>query len=93
MNYTQEQLKEFAANMDLFSGLKDVLEALNKGEGLNMKEIGERVKLSAYPRDKAILALEFPGFIAKKEYAGSKIYSITDQGRKLYQILEGVQNE
>lgn len=89
MVYTQEQLKEFAENMDLFSGLQDVLETLSKEDGLNMKDIGERVNLSAYPRDKAILALEFPGFISKKEYAGSKIYSITEQGKKLYQILGG----
>lgn len=89
MIYTKEQLQEFADNMELFRGLQDVLEALNNEGGLNMKDIGERVNLSTYPRDKAILALEFPGFISKKEFGGSKIYSITEQGKKLYQILGG----
>lgn len=89
MVYTHEQLKEFAGNMNLFSGLQDVLELLSNENGLNMKDIGEKVNLNVYPRDKAILALEFSGFISKKEFAGSKIYSLTEQGRTLHQILGG----
>lgn len=86
--YTSDQLLEFAKNASLFSGLTDVLNVLVSEEaGLKMKDIGERVNLGPYPRDKAILALEFSGFIAKREAAGSKIYTVTEQGKKLRDML------
>lgn len=82
--YTQEQLNEFKKNFTLFSGLSKILKVLaEEPQGINMKDIGERVNLGPYPRDKAILALEFSGFIRKEEIAGAKIFTVTEQGKKL----------
>lgn len=82
--YTQEQLNEFKKNFALFSGLSKILKVLaDEPQGMNMKDIGERVNLGPYPRDKAILALEFSGFINKQEIAGAKVYTVTEQGKRL----------
>lgn len=89
MVYTEQQLKEFAKNSELFQGLRDVLKALNEeADGLRVKDIGDKIMKGTYPRDKAIIALEFSGFISKREASVAKIYTITGQGKKLlYEIL------
>lgn len=89
MVYTQEQLHEFADNLELLGGLTSVLEALNEEENLTVTEIGNRIQQSAYPRDKVILALEFAKFISCKYKGTSKLYSITEQGKRLYQLILG----
>lgn len=81
--YSEDQIKEFVENTKLFEPLEEVLELLEKSGELSMKDIGDRAKVSIYPRDKAILALEFAGFIKKVERKRSKIYSITDAGKRL----------
>lgn len=85
--YEAEQIAEFARKIDLFIPMQEILNLLDTSAEMNMKDIGNSVGISTYSRDKAILALEFPGFIAKKEIAGAKIYFITEQGKKLIEEI------
>lgn len=89
-SYTDEQLNELAGKIELFSPMGDVIQLLvDSDDGMNMKDIGEKLGLNAYPRDKAMLALEFAGFINKKAVSGSKVYWITESGKKLHEIIRG----
>jgi len=90
MNYTNEQILAFKDNLDLFEPMKKVLRLLESDniENLSMKEIGLKCELSTYPRDKVLLALEFSGFIDKKPNRTSKVYWITNEGRKLLEVME-----
>ena len=87
MRYTEEQLLELNSNMEINTALEFVFDALaESGKEMNMKEIGIKTGLSIYPRDKAILTLEFSGFIEKKERGSNKVYYLTEQGKRLYDI-------
>lgn len=89
MKYTDEQLQRFNENLEQQEILKSVFEAIEESSGANMKEIGAKTRLSAYPRDKAIFALEFAGFIEKKDAGVNKIYSLTAEGNKLSLLRRG----
>lgn len=90
MNYTKEQLSEYCEHLEMFEPMKKVLRFLgaNEESQFTMKEIGLETELSTYPRDKALLALEFSNFVIKKIVSASKVYRITEEGRKLLEVME-----
>lgn len=85
--YTGEQIEAFAKKTEIFPNMQDVLELLEETAEMNMKEIGNKLEISSYQRDKAMIALEFAGFIDKKEVSVTKVYFITEQGKKLIEEI------
>lgn len=85
--YTAEQLNRFVTNAEVFEPIKTILYALVKNKEQTMKEMADDLKMGIYKRDKALVALEFGGFVSKKDIGSAKVYAVTPSGYELYDAL------
>ncbi len=82
--------------LEISSGQYDFFLAIAKNEGINQKELGERLYVEKSTTAKAVRHLETKGYICKNQVEKDKRYSslyLTEKGREAAVVVESVFTE
>lgn len=83
-------------DLDMSSGQYDFFLAIAKNEGINQKELGERLYVEKSTTAKAVRYLETKGYICKNQVEKDKRYSslhLTEKGKEAASVVESVFND
>lgn len=92
-NYSTEQLVWFYESFPKVHGkLEAVFVTIAEGNGVSLSDINKAANTSDFIGNKCVIALQLAGFIEVYEQGATKLCRVTEEGRKLKEVIEKGRN-